>query len=754
MRKSTMADKLSVVGKRQPKLDAPQKATGRSQFTDDIHLPGMLHGKIVRSPIPRGKIVNIDVSRAEKVPGVCAVITHRDTGGLMVGPDQQLLCDELVNYVGDEVAAVAAVDEYTAAEAAELIQVDYEPLPALLTLEEAIAPDAPVLHQYYEDNFADERTMLYGDPDRAFSESDHIRTDEFVSNPTHNCFAEFHIALADFSLPGKLSIWSPSQTAVLFQKSLARNLGLSESDVRVCCLNSGGAFSGRVAVKPHHFIAALLSRKAARPVKIMADADEEFIVCRAGGRNTYRFKTGLKKDGTIKAMEIDILHDCGAYVEEQFIVLLLTGVFPQLLYKMEAYRYQGKLVYTNNIPYYFHHGGGMSPEQFALGQHLDLIAQDLGIDPVDLQLKNAFAKGDTTLSGTSYASCGLKECIKKAARASGWKKKFGKLPPYRGIGIGCGVMSSGGKGMFQHDTSAAFIKIGEDGKASLFTGLPDMGQGSHTTMAIIAAETLGIHTDDITVVSGDTDIDPFDVGAFSQRGTFTTGNAVKAACLDARKQLEKTAAEKLGVKPASLVFAERRVFSKTAPDNSISFEDVVFDTLHSDEGRYVMGRGFYNSPSKQPSLAYSFGAQIAEVEVDPETGIIKLLKITAAHDVGRAINPLAVEGQLDGQAFSGAGQILYEECIMEKGQVLNPSRLDYRLPRPFEVPAMEHIIVETNDPYGPYGAKEVAEGPMVTTAQTIANAVSNAIGYPCKEMPLTPERVLQAIKEGQKHQST
>ena len=747
-----MADKLNVVGIRQPKLDAPEKSTGRSQFTDDIHLPGMLHGKIVRSTIPRGRILNIDVSRAEKVPGVHAVITHKDTGGVMVGPDQQLLCNETVNYIGDEVAAVAATDEYTAAEAAELIQVDYEPLPALLTLEEATAPDAPILHQYYQDNYADEKTIVYGDPDKAFAGSDHIRDDTFTSSPTHNCFAEFHVALADFSLPDKLIVWTPSQTAILMQKSLAQNLGLSESNVRMRCLNTGGAFSGRCAVKPHHYIAALLSRKAARPVKIMADADEEFIMCRAGGTNTYRFKTGVMKDGTVKVIEADILHDCGAYVEEQFIVLLLTGVLPPLLYKLEAYRFQGKLVYTNNIPYYFHHGGGMSPEQFALGQHLDLLAQDLGIDPVDLQLKNAFEKGGTTLSGTRFDSCGMKECIKKTARASGWKKKYGKLPPYHGIGIGCGVMSSGGKGMFLHDTSAAFIKLGEDGKASLFTGLPDMGQGSHTTMAIIAAETLGITTNDITVVSGDTDVDPFDIGSFSQRGTFTTGNAVKVACLDAKKQLEKTASQKLGVKPSFLVFRERKVYPKGEPEKALPFDDVVFDTLHSEEGRYVMGRGFYNSPSKQPSLAYSFGAQIAEVEVDPETGIVKLLRLTVAHDVGRALNPLAVEGQLDGQAFSGTGQILFEECIMEGGQILNPSRLDYKLPRPFEVPAMEHIIVETIDPHGPYGAKEVAEGPMVTTAQTIANAVSNAIGYPLKEMPLTPERILQALRDKQKEQ--
>jgi len=746
-------EQYSIIGKRQTKLDAPLKATGRSQFTDDIVLPGMLHGKIVRSTIPRGKILSIDTTRAERLPGVLAVITARDTAGIMSGPDQQLLCDTIVNYIGDEVAAVAAIDEATAAEAAALISVAYEPLPALLTIEEAMAPNAPVLHEYFENNAADEKTVVYGDPDKAFAEADYVREDEFTSMPTHNCFAELHVVLADYSLPDKLSIWTPTQTALLFQKSIAQSLGLSESAVRVCGLNTGGAFSGRTSARTHHLIAALLSRKAGRPVKIMADADEEFIMCRAGGRNRYRFKTGVMKDGTIKVIDTEMIHDCGAYIETQFVVLIITSVLPQLLYKLEAYRYQGNLIYTNNIPYYFHHGGGMSPEQFALGQHLYQLSRDIGMDPVELQLKNAVDKGYTTLSGTHYASCGLKECITKAAKKAGWKKKYGRLPANRGIGIGCGVMSSGGKGMFIHDTSAAFIKIAEDGRASLFTGLPDMGQGSHTTMAMIAAECLGIDTGDITVISGDTDVDPFDVGSFSQRGTFTTGNAVKAACRDARQQLEKTAAAKLGVKPSKLVFKDHKVYSKGAPDKALPFEDVVFDTLHSAEGRFVMGRGFYNTPTTAASLAYSFGAQIAEVEVDPEAGMVKLQKMTIAHDVGRAINPLAVEGQLDGQAFSGHGQILMEECIMDSGLILNPSRLEYRLPRPFEVPEIEHIIVETNDPYGPFGAKEVAEGPMVTTAQTIGTAVSNALGCIFNEMPLTPERVIEAIRKRDKKPS-
>ncbi len=743
-------DKLGVVGTRQPKLDAPLKATGRSQFTDDVVLPGMLYGKIVRSTIPYGKIVSIDVSKAEKLPGVKAVITHKDTGGMMVGPDQLLLCDKLVYYIGDEVAAVAAIDEDTAIEAAELIKIEYEPMPPLFTIEEAAAEGAPVMHEYFEDNFADEKDLNFGDADKTFAESDHVRSDEFISNPTHNCFAELHGVLADYSLPGKISMWTPSQSAILIQKGVAQSLGMSESDVRINNLNTGGAFSGRGAMRPHHLIAALLSRKASRPVKIIATSDEEFIVCRSGGRNRLTFKSGVMKDGTLKVIEVDHLYDCGAYVETQFIMPIILSVTTQMLYKIEAMRYKGKLVYTNNVPYFFHHGGGLVPSQFALGQHLNLVAQGLGMDPVDFQLKNGVVKGHTTLSGIHYASCGLKDCIKKTARKSGWKRKYGKLPPYKGIGIGCGVMSSGGKGLYQHDTSAAFLKLGEDGKMSLFTGLPDMGQGSHTTMAMIAAETLGIAADDITVISGDTDIAPFDIGAFSQRGTFTTGNAVKNASLDAKKQIAKTASEKLNVKPSALVFRDRKVYPKGAPDKAIPFEDVVFDTLHSQEGRFIMGRGFYNSPTTKPALAYSFGAQIAEVEVDPETGIVTLVKMTVAHDVGRAINPLAVEGQMDGQVFSGMGQTLFEECFMDNGQILNQNRIDYKIPRPFEIPEMANIIVESIDPYGPYGAKEVGEGPIATNPHAIANAVSNAIGYTIKELPITPERVLQALRQKEK----
>jgi 4-hydroxybenzoyl-CoA reductase subunit alpha len=752
-------EKFSAVGKRQPRLDGALKASGRAEFTDDVLLPGMLYGKIVRSSIPHGKIINIDTSLAEKLPGVKAVITHRDSGGLMSGSDNLLFCEDIVRFFGDEIAAVAAIDEDTALEAAELIKIDYEPLPPIFSFKEAMGSGAPPLHDFLTDNIADEITMNFGDAEKAFADSEHIREDEFTIQPTHSAFAEHHVVLADFSLADRLTIWTPIQSSSIIKANMARNFGLTDSNVRIVNLNTGGAFCGRGADKPHHSIAAMLSRKAGRPVKIICTADEEFLVYRGGGKYTFKLRTGVMKDGTLMVTDADVLHDCGAYMETQFILLRFLGGNMQALYKMKALRYTGKLIYTNNPPYFFHHGAGLVAMRFALDSQLDLIAGDLGIDPVEIRLRNAMEKGYITPAKYQYASCGLKECIQKSAKQSGWKKKFGRLPPYRGIGIGCGMLRSGGKGMFDHDNSSVFIKLEEDGKVSLFTGLPDMGQGSHTAMAIIAAETLGIQTEDIKVIAGDTDAAPYDVGAISQRGTFTTGNATIQACLDAKRQLTKTAAEKLGVKPSAIVFKDRKVYQKENPGKAVSFEDIVYAALHSDEGRYIMGRGFYNPPCEaadittgegNSALAYSFGSQIAEVEVDPETGIVKLLRMTVAHDVGRAINPLAVEGQLDGQVFSGMGQTLFEECIMENGQVLNPTLLDYKLPRPFELPEVAHIIVETNDPYGPYGAKEVGQGPIQCTAQAIANAVSNAIGVPIKELPITPERVLKAIKEKNK----
>jgi 4-hydroxybenzoyl-CoA reductase subunit alpha len=735
---------LSVIGRRQPRLDGFEKVSGRAVYTDDLTLPGMLHGRILRSPHPRARILSLDTRRALALPGVKAVIAGRDFPTVLFSERQPLFAQHVANYIGEEIAAVAAVDAITAEEALQLIDVTWEPLPAATTLREALRAGAPQIHDWAPGNVGPVHAQDHGDPDKAFAASDVIIEDTFKTPMQHNTLTEFHVALADWSKPDKLTVWTPTQSAPMYQQHLAQGLGLTESQVRIVYNNTGGAFTGRGRPKPHHFIAALLSRRTGRPVKIRAAGDEEFIMFRGSGETQYRFRTGVTRDGRIKAIEMDITFDSGGHAEWVMILWLPAAVM-NWLYRAEASRYRGRFILTNSVPKGSHHGGIFGRISAGWMQHLTRVAEAIGMDPAEFHLKNAAEQGDTTLDGTHFASCGLKACIEKVTERSGWKAKYGKLPQYRGIGIGIGAQASGSKGA-ANDTSAAMVKVDGDGLVTLFTGIPDMGQGSHTVMAMIAAEVLGIEPADIRIVSGDSDVVPFDWGAFSQRGTFMTGNAVKNAAEDARSQLSSVAAKQLGVAETELVFAGRRVAVRGSPDKSLGFAELIGKTFNSAEGRYVMGRGFFNSPKPFGPLACSFGAQVAEVEVDPATGAVKVLKITAAHDIGRALNPLGVEGQLDGQVFSGMSQVLYEECKTDDGQVLNPSRLEYKLPRTWEMPEAEYILVETIDPYGPFGAKEVGEGPICVTMAAVASAVANALQVGMvNEIPMTPWRVRRVL---------
>ncbi len=744
MTDSRQPAKLAVIGRRQPRLDGFEKVSGRSVFTDDVRLPGMLHGKILRSPHARARIVRIDTSRAEALPGVKAVVTHRDAPALHFTEHQPVLAGDVVNYVGEEVAAVAALDLLTAEEAVSLIDVEYEPLPAATTLREALKPGAPQIHARAPGNIGPTLAKDWGDPDAGFAAADLVLEDQFKTPVQHNTLAEFHVALADFSNPDKLHLWTPTQSAAMYKQQLAKAFGLSGSQVRIVYQNIGGAFTGRGRAKPHHLIAALLSRKAGRPVKIKATADEEFTMFRGSGDTVYRFRTGVTRDGTITALEADITFDAGAH-DEWTMILWLPSIYLNWLYRVQGVRYRGRFVFTNTVPKGSHHGGIMGRMSAGWMQHLNRVAGELGMDPAEFHLKNAIDPGHASADGSVFASCGLKDCIRQATARAGWRDKHGKLPKYRGIGIGIGAQASGSKGT-DNDTSAAMVKISDDGIVTLYTGIPDMGQGSHTVMSMIAAEVLGCDPADIRIVQGDSDITPFDWGAFSQRGTFTTGNAVKNACEDAREQLLAVAARELGAEPADIELHAGRAVVRGEGTRSLSFREVVWKTLHSQEGRFVMGRGFFNSPKPFGALAFSFGCQVAEVEVDPTTGAVTVLKVTAAHDIGRAINPLAVEGQLDGQVFSGMSQVLYEECRVEDGLVLNPSRLEYKLPRTYELPEVDYVLVETIDPYGPFGAKEVGEGPIVVTMSAVASAVANALGGMVPEIPMTPWRVLRVLR--------
>ena len=738
----------SVIGKRQQRLDGFEKISGRSVFTDDVKLPGMLHGKILRSPHARARILSIDTSKAEALPGVKVVVTGKDAPDLMFSEFQTVFAQDVVNYVGEEIAAVAAADLLTAEDAVGLIDVEYELLEPVHDLRHALKTNAPQIYERAPGNFGPTHEQDFGDPDAAFAECDVIIEDEFKSPVQHNTLAELHVALADFSDPKKLHMYTPTQSSAMYKIQLAEALGLQESQVRIVYPNIGGAFTGRGRAKPHHLIAAVLSRKAGKPVKIKATADEEFIVFRGSGDTFYKFRTGVMKDGTIKALEVDATFDCGAY-SEFALILWLPAPYINWLYRIDAARYRGRFIFTNTVPKGSHHGGIFGRMSAGWMQHLNRVAESLGMDPVDFHLKNAVEQGHVAMEGSEFASCGLKECIEKATERSGWKEKYGKLPKYHGIGMGIGAQASGSKGA-DNDTSAAMVKIADDGIVTLFTGIPDMGQGSHTVMGMICAEVLGTVPEDIRIVQGDSDIVPFDWGAFSQRGTFMTGNAVKAAAEDACQQLAEIAAREMNTKVEDIVFHGGLVTVRNAPDKSMTFKDVVYKTLHSEEGRFVMGRGFYNSPKAFGAMAFSFGCQVAEVEIDPNSGTVKLLKVTAAHDIGRAINPLAVEGQLDGQVFSGMGQVLYEECRIEDGLILNPSRLEYKLPRTYELPEVDYILVETIDPYGPFGAKEVGEGPIVVSMSAIASAVANAIGALVPEIPMTPWKVLRMLRAKEK----
>ncbi len=740
----TDAEPLAVLGRRQPRLDGFDKVSGRSQFTDDVRLPGMLQGKILRSIHPRAKILRIDTRKAAALPGVKAVITHADVPEVMFTEHQSVFAGDCVNYVGEEVAAVAAVDLLTAEEAIALIEVEYEPLPAVTRLRAALKDDAPQIHARAPGNVGPKLEQDWGDPERGFAESDLIITDEFKTPMQHNTLAELHVALADWSNSEKLHLYTPTQSAAMYKLDISRALGLSESQIRIVYPNIGGAFTGRGRPKPHHLIAALLSRAAGKPVKIKATADEEFIMFRGSGDTLYRFRTGVTKDGTIKALETECSFDTGGH-DEWHMILWLPSIYMNWLYKPEGVRYKGRFVFTNTVPKGSHHGGIMGRMSAGWMQHMSHVAKELGMDPAEFHLKNAVDPGFEAADGSVFASCGLKECIERVVERSGWREKRGKLPKYRGIGMGIGAQASGSKGA-DNDTSAAMVKVADDGIVTLFTGIPDMGQGSHTVMGMIAAEVLGTQPENIRIVQGDSDITPFDWGAFSQRGTFMTGNAVKAACEDARDQLLAIAAREMGVdaKVVKLQDGYARVQDDAA--KRMSFKEMAAKSLHSEEGRFVMGRGFFNSPKAMGALAFSFGAQVAEVEVDPNTGAVTVDKVWAAHDIGRAMNPLAVEGQLDGQVFSGMSQVLYEECRVENGLVLNPSRLEYKLPRAYELPRVEYSLVETIDPYGPFGAKEVGEGPIVVSMSAVAAAVQDAVGAMLPEIPMTPWRVLRMLR--------
>lgn len=776
--------KYAVLNKRVPKLDAPEKATGRAKYVDDLTAPGMLHGAILQSPLAHAKILNIDTSKAKRLPGVTAVITAEDAGLVKYGVsparyDETLFCHEKVRYVGDEIAAVAAVDLETAMEAVSLIKVDYEELPAVFTVEDAMAKGAPVLHKDYPRNICAEVHQEFGDVEVAFKECDLLKTDKFFSKRQDAAFLEAHGCLANYDLSGHLTLYTSTQVPHYVMRTVAMVLGLPIGKVRVIKPFVGGGFGPKCEATPVDLCASLLSMKTGKPVKVVYTREQVFLHSRARHQYVHELTMGVKKDGTLVALHNKAYLDGGAYTSFGIVTVYYAGSLLGGPYILPNMKYDGFRVYTNKPVCGSQRGHGGVIARAAFEQQLDVVAKELGIDPIEIRLKNAMERGDTSCNELYMSSLGLKECLEAVKKGSGWEEKKGKLPKGKGIGMACGFFISGaGYPIYRSETfhSVVVIKVSDDGgTVKLQTGSAEIGQGSDTTMAMIAAEALGVKLSDIQVVSGDTDL-AIDLGAYSSRQTLMTGHATKEAAESVKKQVLEVLSEELdastevmNIREGFIIFKERdldfsdirtrymkehRGWTDHPTSDSLTFREAArLAYLKRGPivgiGKYKPPRlgGSYKGAAVGTSPAYSTAAHVVEVSVDLETGKITVDKATAAHDCGFAINITSVEGQMEGSLSMGLGEALFEEVKFdEKGRILNPNLAEYKIPTALDMPNVKSIIVESNEPNGPFGAKEVGEGAILPTIPAILNAVYDATGVLIKELPLTPERVYLAIK--------
>ncbi len=760
-----MEKELNVVGTRVPMLDAAEKVKGTAQFTDDLVLSGMLHGKVLRSPLPHAKILNIDTSRAEKLPGVKGVVTGRDIPDRMYGivpmaKDEHALAREKVRYIGDDVAAVCAIDPEIAEEALGLITVDYEELPAVFDPLEAAKEGAPLIHEGVKNNTSFFIKKEFGDVEKAFAECDDIFEHSFYSQAVNHAPLEPHAALAQFDpLNGHLTVWSSTQIPYFLRRNLANTLQLAESKVRIIKPKVGGGFGQKIDMFAKDFCAAWFAIHLGKPVKFVYEREEIFISTRQRHPMYITVKTGVKKDGTILAQKFQAVADGGAYNSTAPTMIALSCFFLMIPYRVPNLIYEGSHVYTNKPVGGAMRGHGIPQARFAVERQLDIIADRIGVDPAEIRIKNSIHAGAPHPAGFVINTCGFSESVRKAADAIGWQEKRGKLPPGQGVGLAGASFPSGVSNM-SHISSGAVVQLGRDGAVNVLTGAADIGQGAETVIAQIVAEELGVLIEDIRVTAADTGITPLDPGTFGSGVTVRAGNAARLAAISAKQKLLQFVAEKLEANAADLVAKDRKIFVKGSPDKGLTLAEALKGYQYADLPMPIVGRGSWMAPASEPTTLfkedgnfapnYSFMTQAAEVEVDLHTGRVKLLKMVTAHDCGRPINPMLVEGQLEGSVVGGMGQALYEDVIVEKGQVMNPSFLDYGFPTFLEMPEIEAIEVKTDDPIGPFGAKEAGEGTQLSPAPAIVNAVYDAIGIDFMELPLTPEKILAALKEKRK----
>ena len=742
------------------------KVTGKACFTADVKLPGMLWGKILTSPHPHARIRSINTAKALKLPGVKAAITGADTARKSYGifpstRDQYPLAIEKVRFVGEPVAAVAAVDLETAEEALQLIEVQYEILPAVFIPQEALSKDAPLVHETLGQNKHVDYKVVYGDLEAGFAKADLVREDTFTMEALAHGQLEPYVAAANYLPSGKLDVWAPSQSPFTKRSALARTLDMDVSDIRIHSIDIGGAFGGLSEMSAAEFCASLLSQKAGRPVKVPYSREDTMMAIKQKHPMEITIKTGMTKQGLITAKDIRILADGGAYHSTSGIALTNPLIMFLALYRIPNVSYEAVRVYTNKGPRGAMRGHGNQQLRFADGTQLDWMIEELGLDPLEVRVKNAVQTGDTLLNGAKVYSCGYTECLEMVGEKSGWKEKI-QTPAntWHGIGVGSGIHICGFD-LGIRSLSGAIVKFNEDGKATILTGNIDNGQGNMTMHTQITAEILGLPMEDVSVISGDTEITPSDPGTYTMSSAYISANAVLSAAKDARRQFFAIAAKMLDTSPDELEMTNKQIIVKGKPEQSVGIKKVIIAGLVS--GTQIIGRGHWRPAGVtpvdwlngkiegQPTGAYSYGAAVAEVEVDPVTYQVKVLKVTVAHDCGYALNPRAVEGQFEGAVAFGIGQALSEELIWKDGRVLNAGFLDYKLCLAGDMPTIESIIVESVDPQGPYGAKESGATVGIAVVEAVVNAVHNALKAKkarFSSIPLTPDKIYEKIAKG------
>lgn len=747
----------SVIGQSIPKLDAMAKVTGQAKYTADLKLPGMLYAKVLRSPFPHARIVNIDTSVAERMIGIKAVICHKNVPRVAYNsyyrepideerlPADEYIFDEKVRYVGDKVAAVAATSLDIAEEALERIKVEYEILPFVLDPFEAMKPEAPRIHEV-ENNVVREVEWHVGDVEEGFADADYIFENRYTTQMQQHVPLEPHAYIAEYDINGKLHIISTTQGTFNVRVLLGKILNMPLNKIRVTRPHIGGGFGGKNDLFDE-ILCALLAMKAKRPVRLVNTREEEFSSTRVRHSHTIDLKYGVKKDGTLLAREMKAILNTGAYAAAGGKVTLTTGHRWIMLYRTPNVHYVGKCVYCN-VPIAAAMRGFGTPQQtFATESMIDEIAEKLHIDPVEIRLKNHRRLGDfDPISKITLGSVGIPECLNKGAGAMNWaekrkvKKTGGRY--LKGVGVALGTHNTGVK-PFVNELSSAFVKVNEDGSVNVLTGVIDLGQGIDTVLAQIVAEVLGVSVEDVTVVNpGDTDTTPYDMGTHSSRQTYLGGMAVKMAAEEAKSQLLNEAAKRLEARVEDLEIRHREIFVKGS--RSISLADVAVGLIHGQITHQVMGRGSFSPVTNAPPFEVHF----AEVEVDTETGAVRVTKFVAAHDLGKAINPLICEGQVQGGVHMGIGYTFWEgiQIDAKTGQYLNLNLTDYKVTSPVDMPPVDVILVESDEPTGPYGAKGLGEPAMVPTAPAIANAIYDAIGIRFRQLPITRERILEAIR--------